>query len=916
MSKTNVRFCRSGRVSAVILALALGAFGMTLPADLPAQEGQTGTITGQVIDSQGAAVAGVQIVVVGTGRGSLSRADGTYTVRNVPAGSQTIEATFLGYGTESATVNVPAGGSATQNFTLSVDPLGLEGIVVTATRTPTQKLESSTAITTMSDVEIEQQQPRSTADLMKTVPGFYAEASGGEVNNNVFVRGLPADGSYRYVVMMEDGMMAFDGNDLFFLGADNLIRIDENVERIEAVRGGNSALFGSNAPGGLFNLINKTGGPDLGGSFKAEVGTDGYTRYDGNVNGPLAEDWLFSIGGFFRFDDGVRDPGFPSSRGGQLKANITRLFDRGLIRLYASYINDKNAFFLPVPVRAEETGETKTLELADGSGTQSVDVTELTSEFAPGFPSDGTLTTNDANFTRIPLPQGNGEFTLPLENGIGQTGGTFKGELSLSFPGGWEIQNILRVMNLKHENNAMPPGQAKTANEVAVDLIGRPLAPGETADFTFVDTGESFDTPNGLVQNALIWHVERPISNFSNQFLLKKTAQAGNTIHNITVGSYFGFYTADHRWMFNNLLTTVENAPRLLNLTVRDAAGAPVEVVSENGFTQYLGLYVTAEANATLFSFFAGDEIQLTDRLRIDLGARFERDEYEANQENTEPFDLEGPSLADDAVNWGNRTFTRRQVDFDEWAASVGANYLLNENFSIYGRVSRGYKMPLLDQYAVGSFPDTAETLYQGEAGVKVSTPTYGLSALVYLVRLEDFPSQDVRIVDGNPVFETAIVGEAQTLGFEAEGAVVPYPGVRFNGQLTLQDHEYKSFIQNPFDLSGNWVRRIPKILFNVGGSYQSAGFRIGADYRFVGKRFSNSANTIELPPFGIVNGRASYQFPNSGISVAAGVVNLLDGEGLTEGDPRFDEGGELTGFGNARPILPRRFTFGVRYDF
>lgn len=96
--------------------------------------------------------------------------------------------------------------------------------------------------------------------------------------------------------------------------------MDENVERLEAVRGGASALYGSNAPGGLVNVISKKGGPELAGSFKVQAGTDGLNRYDANVNGPIADDWRFSVGGYYRYDDGVRDPGFPAARGGQIRA--------------------------------------------------------------------------------------------------------------------------------------------------------------------------------------------------------------------------------------------------------------------------------------------------------------------------------------------------------------------------------------------------------------------------------------------------------------------------------------------------------------------------------------------------------------------------------------------------------------------
>ncbi len=892
-------------VSAAVLGLFICLAPLT-PAELYGQV--TGTIRGKVVDDQGVGLAGAQILVVESGQGALSRPNGDYEIRNVVAGTYTLQVTYLGFRTTTATVTVGTGAEVTQNFNMVIDPLGLEGVVVTATRTPLQKLQSSTAISTMSSVQIEQAEPRSTADLLKTVPGFYVESSGGEVNNNLFVRGLPADGSYRYVVMMEDGMMAFDANDLFFLGADNLVRFDENVERMEAVRGGSSALFGTNAPGGLLNILSKTGGPELAGSFKASVGTGGLTRYDANVNGPIAEDWRFSVGGYYRFDDGIRDPGFPAATGGQIKANITRLFDRGYVRIYGKYVNDKNVFYLPVPVRAEATGD---------ESPQGVPVVKMTSEFAPGFPNDGTLTTNDANASRIPLPQGNGEFEMPLQDGISQVGGSFKAEFGFNFPNGWEIQDVMRVMNLNHENNAMPPGVATPASEFAAPFIAD-AGPGATAEFTFVDDGSTFDTSNGLVQNALIWHVERPISNFSNQFLVKKAARAGGTVHNITLGAYFGHYTADNLWMFNNLLTNIQNAPRLLNLQIRDGTGNIASQVTENGFTSYLGLYVNATGNATLYSVFAGDEIQFSDRLRVDLGARFEYDEYEQNTENTQSFDLGGASNADDAVSWGDRTFQRRQVNFSEWAGSVGVNYLLTDQVSLYARGSRGYKMPLLDNYIFSFFPDTAETLWQAEGGVKMSSDIFGFSALGYWVQLEDFPSQDARIDPdtGEPTFETAIVGKARTIGLEFEGVVAPYPGLRVSGQLTLQDHEYVNFTQEETVLDGNWVRRIPKALFNLGGSYANSGFTVGADWKWIGKRYSNNANTVELPAFGVVNGRLSYAIPGQGITLSAAVLNLLDGEGLTEGDPRFDEAGAPSGFGNARPILPQRWLLSLRYDF
>ena len=103
------------------------------------------------------------------------------------------------------------------------------------------------------------------------------------------------------------------------MNADNLFRPDENIDEMEVVRGGSSALYGSNTPGAIANFINKTGGPELHGTLRASAGERGFARYDFNANGPLGDQWRFNVGGFYRYDQGIRDPGFPGIRGGQVK---------------------------------------------------------------------------------------------------------------------------------------------------------------------------------------------------------------------------------------------------------------------------------------------------------------------------------------------------------------------------------------------------------------------------------------------------------------------------------------------------------------------------------------------------------------------------------------------------------------------
>src|ERR1041384_7732819 len=81
-------------------------------------------------------------------------------------------------------------------------------------------------------------------------------------------------------MFMEDGMPVFPTMHTYFMNADNLFRYDENIERMELVRGGASALFGSNTPGAMVNFINKTGGDEFAGTVRATGGTQGLARFD------------------------------------------------------------------------------------------------------------------------------------------------------------------------------------------------------------------------------------------------------------------------------------------------------------------------------------------------------------------------------------------------------------------------------------------------------------------------------------------------------------------------------------------------------------------------------------------------------------------------------------------------------------
>lgn len=876
------------------------------PAPAPAPAAQGGTVQGKVTAAYGDPLWGVVVSVRGTKQSVQTDVQGNYTLTGVAPGERTLEVRGEGFMSQTRKLTVAADAPLQADFALELDLLAVEEIVVTA-QTPDRKIRSSTAISTLNEDEIKARAPRNTADLMRIVPGFYVESSGGEVGGNLFVRGLPADGSYRYVALMEDGMPVFDSTELFFVNNDIFLRVDENIERMEAVRGGTSALYGSNAPGGVVNFINKTGGDKLAGTVRAATATAGLYRLDANLNGPIGDDWRFSVGGFYRFDNGVRYPGFPASTGGQFKGSLMRTFHTdkvdGHARVTFKYLNDRNTFYLPLPFRGRFDSNNR-----------------LTGyDFVEGFPTDGTLTSPEGVNAQVPLPRGAGLLNLPLDNGQQQIGGSAMAELRLYFPGvRLEVQDNLRAMVMDHSWNAMLPFELRDANAWAESVVGAGTPyrltctnlPGAPA----FGTGEC-STPNGLVNLGGQWLVNKPMSNVSNQLRFIKYGSLGPTEHTLSGGLYLGYYTADNRWQFNDIVTNVRSRPNFLDLQVLDTDGNVVRNVTQNGFRRYLSSYTNGTGNATIAAAFLGDEVKIGEKLRVDLAGRVERNSFQQNVERTASFDLGDPTTnADDNALFGTGKFQQVTTSLTDWALSGGVNYALSEQASVYARSSRGYKMPLLDQYLTATdpsdpaFPRTPELLWQNEAGIKLGGSWYALAAVAYWMQIENFPSQDARVdpVTGDTSFVTVYAGKAQTFGLELEAAVQPVKWFRGQAMLTLQDPRYTEFNEGADDFSGNRIRRIPQVIGDVTGTFMYGDVSLGINWNYVGHRFSNNANTVDLPGFGQFNARVGYTYENFTLDLQ--LFNALNSTGLTEGNPRVDESlGAVPDIFLARPVLPRR---------
>jgi len=251
----------------VLALLALGA---------PVAEAQTGQITGTISNAQsGAPISEVQVYLVGQTLGALSRADGRFLILNVPAGSYEVRAERIGFEAQNQTVQVAAGGTATLDFRLGTQALGLDEIVVTGTAGAARRREIGNSITQLNVADIPDRPVQVTDLLQGSAPGVEITGGSGEAGQGKVIR-LRGNSS---VSMTNQPIIYIDGvrmrsqplpivNSLDTnsgrgarVSASPLDNINPNdIERIEVIKGSAATtLFGTEASAGVIQVFTKRG---------------------------------------------------------------------------------------------------------------------------------------------------------------------------------------------------------------------------------------------------------------------------------------------------------------------------------------------------------------------------------------------------------------------------------------------------------------------------------------------------------------------------------------------------------------------------------------------------------------------------------------------------------------------------------
>src|SRR6185437_2339165 len=172
----------------------------------------------------------------------------------------------------------------------------LQEVVVTGTpeMSGVRLLDASFSVSAASLQQIHLAQPSSAADLLKIVPGLWAESSGGQTGANIEVAGFPGGADAPYVTYQIEGSPVYPAASLYFMDNSSLFRVDDTIERTEVVQGGPSVVYSNGQIGATANFILRHGTPAPHGELALTLGDEGLYRLDGFYGGPLARDWFVS----------------------------------------------------------------------------------------------------------------------------------------------------------------------------------------------------------------------------------------------------------------------------------------------------------------------------------------------------------------------------------------------------------------------------------------------------------------------------------------------------------------------------------------------------------------------------------------------------------------------------------------------
>ncbi len=280
----------------------------------PTAWAQNASISGTVVDAtDNEPLAGANVVLLqgeALVTGAATDVDGRYVITNVPAGTYTLRARFVGYQEYETPITLAAGESRTLDITLRQSGIELNAVVVTASRRAEKVLDAPASISVLTAREVEQAVGTSSADALRNTTGVDVAQTGVD-RREMVLRGFNNAFSGATYVLTDYRQAAVPSLGVNIYSIMPNMNID--VDHIEVVRGPGSALYGAGVDAGVIHFITKDPFSHPGTTIQVQGGERSFFGLQGRHAGVLANGQLgYKItGAYAQADDWELDPNDP-----------------------------------------------------------------------------------------------------------------------------------------------------------------------------------------------------------------------------------------------------------------------------------------------------------------------------------------------------------------------------------------------------------------------------------------------------------------------------------------------------------------------------------------------------------------------------------------------------------------------------
>ncbi|MFS0772515.1 TonB-dependent receptor domain-containing protein [Sphingomonas sp. 1P08PE] len=789
-----------------------------------------------------------------------------------------------------------------------------EDIVVTATSGERSRFRSSISVSQLSSEAIQNFTPRSEAEVLRSIPGLQpSDTAGPGGNANIGVRGIPVStGGSEYVALQEDGLPVTLFGDMNFGNNDYWLRFDQNVERLEAVRGGSASTFTSQAPGAVINYLSKTGDRE-GGSVAYSNGL-GYRehRVDFDYGAPVSDTLRFHVGGYARNGGGLTNENFNILRGYQIKANVTKDFgaNRGFIRILFKRLDEQ----------APTNTTTPSLARLDGNKVVGFDP-------LPTF--DGRDGSSYSIYNRSFQYLTNGGRIENAEvQGIHPRVTSIGAQLHYDFDSGFSVDDSIRYTDMSGNFTTQFINVQTTASLIGSTVNGARVGSIRYAAGPLL--GQAY-TGTYVNNNPNINTRMTDMGNFVNNLQLTKKFDVGAGTVRAVAGWFHMSQNIQQDWHVNRQYSEL-NGENAAPLDLFSTTGTQLTAAGQAGFNDNWGtccqrtVDLTYTDDAPFLSLnYSGGGLELDASVRYDTVKGEGTARGGATGPNFRVSDALGSALLPSLVP----SATIENIDYrdDYFSWSFGALYAFSNQTSAFARVSRGGRFNADRLVLSGNFnADGSQTqngrnvainyLNQQEVGLKQRGDLLGGS---YTAELTGFRST---LTENNYDF-TRINNPAPNNDPNISNSYRSY-GLEFTGRFNLGAFRLAAdatFIKSKITdsataaLVGNRPGGQPEFLFSVSPSYDAGIVAAGVSVTGQTSTPLDDFNLYTAKGSTFVSGFLKVR-PVDRVELGLNVNNLFDKLGFRGGGSLNPILSSTSAVFNNTALYGRTVTGSIRYRF